>query len=150
MEQAFAKLGTQMVESAFTNLLQLETVQGRKRLGDARTAAADAYEWAGNPILGAVLGAAAFASVMAFEQGGEIPGTGALPIIAHGGETVVTKALTDQVRGNVGGGGRGHTISINHNISTVDSEGFSRLLEKNANAIQRHVRGELRKAHKKG
>jgi hypothetical protein len=35
---------------------------------------------------------------MAYEQGGEIPGAGPVPIIAHGGETVVTKALTERVR----------------------------------------------------
>ena len=86
---------------------------------------------------------------MAFERGGEIPGSGPLPIIAHGGETVVTKALTDQVRGNTGGG-RGHTINITHHIHAVDAAGFERVLQKNASAIQRHVHAELRKQNRRG
>ena len=90
-------------------------------------------------------GASAMVSAMAFEYGGEIPGSGAVPIMAHGGETVVTKALTDQVKGNRSGGGGGHTVHVTQHIHTMDAEGFERVLAKNASAVQRHVTSTLRK-----
>ena len=77
MGQAFEKLGASMLESALKHLLMMETVQGRKRLGDAKTAAAGRLSWAGNPILGAVMGALAFTAVMAFNSGTDrVPGIG--------------------------------------------------------------------------
>jgi hypothetical protein len=69
---------------------------------DAKQAAAGAYKaMAGIPIIGPELGAVAaavtFAAVMglaAFDVGGVIPGTGAVPILGHGGERVLTTGQT--------------------------------------------------------
>jgi hypothetical protein len=151
MGQAFEKVGAQMLESALTHLLEFETVSGRKRLVDAKQAASDAYAWAGNPILGAVLAAAAFTSVMAFEQGGKIPGDGAVPIIGHGGETVVTKALTDRVErseGTSGGGDLHMHNTFAPQINALDSEGVDRVLAKHQTTFQRHITSAIRRMNK--
>jgi hypothetical protein len=124
--ESFEQMGKQILQQALTNLLQLQTVQGQKRFSDARTAAADAFAAAdGNIFLGAAWAAAAFAAVMAFEKGGEIPGSGPVPIIAHGGETVVTRALTDQVRNSYGNGssnGGGNRATVIYNIDAREAD----------------------------
>ena len=60
---------------------------------------------------------------MAFERGGSIPGTGPVPIVGHGGETVVTKALTDRVAASEGRG-NGRTHVTNYIINVKDADGF--------------------------
>lgn len=107
MAKAFEHLGEQMIQHALTNLLQMSAIDRKKELMDAKSAAKSAFKWVmqdvpfpANSVLAPIAAAAAFAGVMAFETGGEIPGSGPVPIIAHGGETVVTKALSDQVKNN--------------------------------------------------
>jgi hypothetical protein len=155
MGQAFAQVGKQMIETALTNLLQMETVQGRKKLGDAKTAAADAYASAGNPVLGAVEAALAFTSVMAFAEGGTVPGSGhgdTVPAMLSPGETVVSAALTQQVKENTGGGSKGdthHHLTYAPQVSAIDAEGVEGMLKKHATTFQKHVNATLRKQNKR-
>lgn len=107
MDKAFEHLGQQMIQHALTNLLQMQAIDRKKELMDAKMAAKDAFKWVMsdvpfpvNAVLAPLAAAGAFAAVMAFEEGGKIPGSGPVPIIGHGGETVVTKALTDRVERN--------------------------------------------------
>lgn len=64
---------------------------------------------------------AAFAGVMSFEQGGRIPGSGPVPIMAHGGETIINKGLTDRLEAAEGRGGR-RPVSITMNVVTKDAD----------------------------
>jgi hypothetical protein len=159
MEQAFAQLGVSMMKTALTNLMQIETVQGRKRFGDARTAAADAFESAGNPILGAIEAAAAFSAVMAFERGGIVPGTGngdVTPAMLTPGEAVLPKNLTDGLMnaakfGNLGGNS-GPDVHIHYaptqHIQALDGEGVGAVLEKHADVFHEHVNNAIRKMNR--
>jgi hypothetical protein len=159
MEQAFAQLGVSMMKTALTNLMQIETVQGRKRFGDARTAAADAFESAGNPILGAIEAAAAFSAVMAFERGGIVPGTGngdVTPAMLTPGEAVLPKNLTDGLMnaakfGNLGGNS-GPDVHIHYaptqHIQALDGEGVGAVLEKHADVFHEHVEHAIRKMNR--
>ncbi len=106
--QSFEQTGQQMLEGMIKNLILMELTHEKTKLLSAKDSAVKSYDWAstwGGPIAGAVAAATAFSAVMAFEQGGKIPGEGAVPIIGHGGETVVTKALTDRVERAEGTGG---------------------------------------------
>ena len=96
------------------------------------------------------MGATAFASAMSFHGGGEIPGYGDVPIMAQGGETVVTRQLTEQVRNNRGGGGGGgHTIHISFgDVQALDAAGVDGVLKKHAALIQKHVTAQLRRMNK--
>jgi len=108
MGAAFAALGKQMLEEAMANAIKMIEIGNMQQAKDAGHAAASAFRWVmqevpfpANAFVAPAAAAAAFAGVMSFGEGGEIPGSGPVPIIAHGGETVVTKALTEQVKNNV-------------------------------------------------
>ena len=124
MGDAFAQLGKRMAEQALESLLVMETVEGKKKLVKAKSAASGAYTGVMDMNLPPVIAfplaigsaAVAFAGVMAFEQGGEVPGGGAVPILAHTGETVVTKALTDQVKNAEGKGASSTTHNTHYHI----------------------------------
>jgi hypothetical protein len=151
--QAISRIGDQVVSSIVANAIQSIIANDMTKPSDAAAAARKAY-LAGmqlpfplDVVTAPILAAGAFASVMAFEGGGAIPGVGPVPIVAHGGETVVTKALTDKVRNSTGGGG-GHTVHVHTNLNVVDAENFERLLDKHAYIVQRHVAGQLRKMNR--
>lgn len=123
---SMAALGKQLLEDALANALKMILIGDMKQAKDAGHAAASAFTWVmqdmpfpANAVIAPIAAAAAFAGVMAFEGGGEIPGAGAVPIIGHGGETVVTKALTDQVKAS---DGRAREVT-NVSHTTIDARG---------------------------
>ena len=138
--KALEQIGRQMletqVEQGMLALMGQETQAEREALIAAKKAARGAYSSvmdSGLPApiafpLAVAAGAAAFAGTMAFEQGGEIPGIGAVPIIGHGGETVVTKALSDQVKSG-GLNNRGGDSHVHIHASAMDAEGLDRVFE---------------------
>jgi hypothetical protein len=98
------------------------------------------------------MGMQAYAAAMSFEVGGKIPGEGPVPIVGHGGETVVTKALTDKVeaangRGTSAGGGN-HTWNYAPQIHAVDATGVDAMLTKHASLFQRHITNTMRKMNR--
>jgi hypothetical protein len=152
MEQAFERVGGQMMQTALTNLLQIETVQGRKRLGDARTAAADAFESAGNPILGGIEAAGAFAAVMAFASGGIVPGVeknDVVPAMLTPGEAVLPKNLVDNLKQSGGAPQNGDTHIHRHyheyHMHAIDGPSVERMLEKHADKFEKHAESHFRK-----
>ena len=149
--QAFRQVGSQMLEAVIANMLEQNLLQDEQQLKDAGHAAASTYAHVMETVpppyafpLAIAEAAAAFVGVMSFESGGEVPGSGPVPIMAHGGETVVTKALSDQVKS--GGGGHGD-VHIHTAINAVDSAGFEGLLHKHAAIVSKHVRSELRRSN---
>ena len=102
------------------------------------------------PMWGYAAGAAAFASVMSFEVGGKIPGEGPVPIVGHGGETVVTKALTDRVEASERNpaGAAGMNVHFSPTIHAVDATGVDAMLSKHASVFQRHIQGVMRRMNR--
>jgi hypothetical protein len=91
-------------------------------------------------------------SLAAFEQGGKIPGLGAVPILAHGGETVVTKALTDRVeraesRGNTYGDTHVHA-TFAPSYSGMDAGSVEGMLKTHNAVFQREIRSTMRKMNR--
>jgi hypothetical protein len=98
-------------------------------------------------------GATMMATAMSFEIGGKIPGQGAVPIIGHGGETVVTKALTDRVEANEGRNGNSYGDTHVHasfapTIHAMDAEGVDRMLTKHGDTFKRHMTSVMRRMNK--
>jgi hypothetical protein len=132
--------------------VQDDAAHAHSQLQHAKGAFAWCVDHMGTPI-GEIVGAGAFAAVMAFAEGGLVPGSGdgdTVPAMLTPGETVVTKALTQQVaqsQGGGNGGGRGHVIqhSPTYNVTTMDSRGFSAMLEKHDAEFQKHAVSTLRK-----
>jgi hypothetical protein len=131
MAQGFEDMGKQMLEAATENMVKMILLGDMKQAKDAAHAAGSAFKWVMedvpfplNAALAPAAAAAAFAGVMAFEQGGAIPGSGPVPIIGHGGETVVTKALTDRVEASEGRGKGRKPVTINMQVITKDADSF--------------------------
>jgi hypothetical protein len=150
MRQIGDQVAQGLIENALTSIMANDMTKPSDAAAAARKMylAGTKFPWPLDIVMPPILAAGAFAAVMAFEQGGEIPGDGAVPIIAHAGETVVTKALTDQVKGNVGKGGKGHTVNVHTTVNAVDAENFGQLLNKHASVVAAHVTGQLRRMNK--
>lgn len=105
----------------------------------------------GAPAFGASMAAAA----LAFADGGLVPGSGTgdtVPAMLSPGETVVSRALTEQVKNNTTnnrGGDTHNHISYSPQIHAVDAEGVDRLLTKHASTFQRHMVSTVRKMNKR-
>jgi hypothetical protein len=148
MQQIDGKIAADALKSALQGAAELATVQGRKHLGDARTAAADAFASAGNPILGTVLAAATFAEVMALDSGGIVPGLQGIdtvPAMLTPGEAVLPKHLTEMLtqaaRNNSGGSGGGDShyhYNPTIHIQALDRDGVDHVLTKHADTVKKH------------
>jgi hypothetical protein len=154
---AFKKMGAEMVESMMETAMKAVLLNKQGQLSDAEAAATAAYKSGmkaypspENMIIAPIQGAAAFAGAMAFEQGGEIPGSGAVPIIGHGGETVVTKALTDQVKNNGGAGGGDQHFHYAPSVQAIDRDGVDEMLKQHEHVFAARMTAILRKNHKRG
>jgi hypothetical protein len=158
---SFRQTGEQMAEQMIKNLLMMELTGDKEKLIHAKNAYGKAFDAMSGippaPMWGYAAGAAAFAAVMSFEEGGKIPGSavgsaGAVPIIGHQGETVVTKALTDRVEAAERGGNNGssgpHTWNFSPQIHAMDAEGVDRVLAKHSSVFQRHVAATMRRMNK--
>ena len=107
-------------------------------------------------VMGPVLGAAAFASVMAFEGGGIVPGVGIGDIVdakLEPGETVIPKKMTEQLNraaNSDDAGPRPVQVHVHHapTIHALDAESMGRVLQKNAEVLTKHVEHTIRKMNR--
>jgi hypothetical protein len=132
---AIEQIGKQELSTFIDNTIQALMVKKdaamQEKLIDAESSARSAFKWAMsglpfpvNAVVAPIAAGAAFSGVMAFEQGGFIPGSGPVPVLAHGGETVISKKLTDQVAQSEGRGGRQPSTIQFHIHGIKDADGF--------------------------
>jgi hypothetical protein len=163
MQHVDEQMATSALKWAMQQLMSLETVQGRKRFGDARTAAADAFASAGNPILGAVEAGATFATVMSFSEGGEVPYIGGMlagvgdsvPAMLEPGEGILTKQVMDGLKEQALAGGNkssGGDVHVHHHatyhVQAFDSDGVRTVLREHGDQFAEHVGNHLRRLNK--
>lgn len=140
------------------NMAQQKTANAESVIGDAKTAAANSYKWAsawGGPVAGAIAAAIAFTGVMAFEQGGVVPGQVGMgvPILAHAGEAVLpqplTRLLTDTAANGGGSSSGGHTFVSHYapQISVLDSKGLEGFTQRAGTHIATQVRKQARRSN---
>ena len=94
-----------------------------------------------------------FASTMswvglaAHEKGGIVARTG--PILAHQGEAVLPRNLTQMLQGAAGGGkgnaGRSITVNYSPHVSAIDTRGMSDMLREHSDLISASVTDALRR-----
>jgi hypothetical protein len=126
-------------------------------LSSADKAAGKAWAAAPNPILGAIEAAAAWMGVMAFAEGGTVPGSGTgdtVPAMLSPHETVVSAALTRQVEDAQGSSGKSggdvhHHFTYAPNVQAIDSNGVESMLKRHAATFNKHVSSVLRKQNKR-
>jgi hypothetical protein len=167
--QTWAHMLTSFASQAASSLIQHSLAvmmqQDKERLGDAKTAAANAYKAGtsiGGPaavVVGAAMAAAAFAGVMAFNDGTDrVPGIGTgdvVPARLTPGEGVVPGGVMDGLRtmarnGQMNGGGVTNHAHVNptYHLHAVDADGMEKLMKKHATIISKHVGNEMRRMNK--
>ncbi len=165
--QSFAKmvtsLGDQVVSGMMQNAIQSMLTEDMTKEKDAAAAARKAFNIGisiGGPagiILGPVMGAAAFASVMAFEHGGIVPGIGSgdtVPAMLTPGEPVLPKNMADRLNramDDTGHGGDKHYhahVHPTYNVNTIDGDGMQDALDKHTDVLTKHVENTLRKLNR--
>ena len=150
LEQWIITHAMALISGKATTQAQIATASG---LAGANMVAS----WAAAPFpldaLAPAMGSEAAAAAMAFsaETGGKIPGEGPVPLLAHGGESVVQKVLTDRVeaaeRSGGSGGGDMH-MHYSPTVHAMDAEGVDRVLAKHGSTFERNARSMARKKNK--
>ena len=156
-------LGDEAVSGMIKNSLLILMQQDKERLGDAKTAAGNAYAAVSSipivgPALAPVAAAGAFAAVMAFETGTDrVPGVGRgdiVPTMLEPGEGVVPGGVMDNLRAMSRNGGfdqrpatHVHT-HVTYHVQTIDGDGMQRALEKHNDQLARHVESAVRRMNK--
>jgi cell division septum initiation protein DivIVA len=164
--QSFAtmitSLGGEVVEGMMQNAIKSILADDMTKEHDAAAAARKAFlagmhfPFPANIVMGPVLGAAAFASVMAFQEGGLVPGVGIgdiVPAKLEPGETVLPKRMTEQLNraADSGSDGKPHVIihhSPTYHVQTIDGDGIRQTLTKHKEEFSRHVSAELRRMNR--
>lgn len=149
---AFKETGEEMLLTLMQNVAKAIIIHNTEKMDAARTAGSKAYEWASGsgPIVANIVGMLAMANCLAFAQGGKVPGSGntdSVNAMLMPGETVVSKALTQQVEQSQGGGSQGSTIQHNptYHVSMIDASGVRGMLKQHDAEFQRHAVQTMRK-----
>jgi hypothetical protein len=165
--ESFAKsitaLGDQVVSGMMQTAIKSVLANDFTKESDAAAAARKAYlagmhfPFPANIIMGPALGAMAFASVMAFEQGGIVPGVGngdTVPAMLTPGEGVIPKQLMENMANTAkfDGGGAAAEVHIHHSptyhVQAIDRSGVREMLNNHRQEFTNHFHSELRKMNK--
>jgi hypothetical protein len=146
-----------MMQNAIKSILALNMTKEHEAAAAARLGylAGMKFPFPVNLAMAPVLGAMAFASVMAFEGGGIVPGVGRgdiVPARLEPGETVLPRRMTEKLsKASDSGDSRPHMqVHIHHSptIHALDSQGMDRVLTKHADTLQQHFERTVRKMNR--
>jgi hypothetical protein len=166
--ESFAKMldgiGNQVVSGMLrTALMSMMTADMDKEKQAAKAArtmfnAGTQFPFPVNIVMAPLLGASAFAAVMAFAGGTDsVPGVGrgdTVPAMLTPGEGVVPGGVMDGLRNVAKNGGfergpRNHvTMHVQLHGSALDSDGMDAVLEKHADKLNKHVGRTLRRLNR--
>jgi hypothetical protein len=166
--QSFAGLMNQAAQNLTANLitatLNMAAGLNAGKLDQAKDAARWGFNWGAKyggplaPVLAPAMATTFFAGVMAFENGGVVPGTGrgdVVPAMLTPGEGVVPGSvmagLSDMARsGRMGG--NGNTVHVHvrptYNVNTIDGDGMQAALTKHTDVLTRHMERSLRRMNR--
>jgi hypothetical protein len=147
-----------MMENAIKSMLALDMTKEKQAGAAARDAylAGMKFPWPVNIVMAPTLAALAFSSMMAFEEGGIVPGVergDVVPARLTPGEAILPKQLTENLTRASQGGSSGsgdvhvHVHQTNH-LHAIDGDGVGQMLEKHADTFSRHLEGQLRKMNR--
>jgi hypothetical protein len=160
MRQVDSEIASSMLEHAITSMMALDMTKEREAAAAARKgflAGEQTLPGVAGVVLGGALAAAAFASVMAFEEGGIVPGVGKgdiVPAMLTPGEGVLTNKqmehLQEAARGDAPNGGQ--QVHIHHHatyhVQAFDSDGVRTVLREHGDQFAEHVGNHLRRLNK--
>jgi hypothetical protein len=160
MGKMMVQLGDQMAMGMIQNALKSIIADDMTKPHDAAAAARKAYlagmhfPFPANLVMAPTLGAMAFASVMAFEDGGIVPGVGRgdiQPAMLEPGEGVISKKNMERL---AQGSDKQKTGDVHihapfqPHIHAVDAEGVERMLTKHHQVFQKHLVSHARRMNK--
>ena len=157
MQQIDSQIASSAVKNALQNLMTHDAIGERKQLRNARTAASDAFEKAGNPFLGAVEAAGAFAAVMAFQDGGIVPGVGkgdTVHAMLEPGEGILSNRVMEKLNNvsKFGSSSSGGDVHVHHhatyNVHAIDADGVHQMLREHGDKFTNHAVNTLRKMNR--
>ncbi|HWF46587.1 MAG TPA: hypothetical protein VG168_06260, partial [Bryobacteraceae bacterium] len=164
--RTFAKEMSSIMEQVTSSILTAAIAEANglesTKLTEAKAAARKMYlagthfPWPMNIVMAPTLGAIGFASMMAFEGGGIVPGVEFGDVVSarlEPGETVLPKQMTEKLNSAAGSAdsNRPHVhvhINNSHTIHALDSQGMDRVLDKHGDKLQRHFERTVRKMNK--
>ena len=160
MGSMLSSIGDQIATGMIQNALKSIMANDMTKESDAAAAARKAFlsgthfPFPLDIVMPPILGALAFASVMAFEGGGIVPGVGrgdTVPAMLTPGEAVIPKRMTEQLTHAAahGGEGGGKHVHVSHSptyhLNMIDGTGVREMLQQHAGEFTDHVHNELRK-----
>jgi hypothetical protein len=145
-----------MMQTALKSMMTLDMDKEKKAAAAARDMflAGAKFPFPANIVMAPALGAMAFASMMAFQDGGVVPGIGKgdhVPAMLEPGEGVVPGGVMDGLRnmarsGTMGGGKSYHAhVSPTYHLHALDTAGMEKMLDKHSDTITKHVNNTLRR-----
>ena len=157
-------LGDQAAQGLIENALKSILADDMTKEHDAAAAARKAYlagmhfPWPANLVLAPALAAGAFASVMAFEAGGIVPGVengDVVPARLTPGEAVIPKELTEQLthaarfgdNSKQSGGTQVH-VHYAPQIHAIDGPSVRRMLDDHQDDFHNHFENHVRKMNR--
>jgi hypothetical protein len=161
MQQVDSQVASGMIRNAIMSMLALDMTKEREAAAAARKGYLSGISLPppANMFIAPAFAAAAFASVMAFEEGGIVPGVGKgdiQPAMLEPGEGILTKgqmeALSKSLARGESGGSSAQEIHVHqhfHNsVQALDSDGFDKVLTKHADTLEKHFTNHLRRMNK--
>lgn len=156
-------LGDQVASGLIQNAIKSMLADDMTKERDAAAAARKAYlagmhfPFPTNLVMAPLLAAGAFTAVMAFEQGGIVPGNGVgdtQPAILTPGESVNSKRLTEGLTRMVSASDAGKESHVHLHatfapqVQAFDRDGVDRVLKEHADTFHRHIRSHIRRLNK--
>ena len=144
-----------MLQTALKSILADDMTKEHDAAAAARKAylAGMQFPFPANVVMGPTLGALAFASVMAFEEGGIVPGVGKgdiVPARLEPGEGVISKRNMERLKespDSSGGDVHVHHHATYH-IHALDGASVDRVLQTHGDKFIRHAENHLRKMNR--
>jgi len=144
-----------MLENAIKSILALDMTKEKEAASAARQAflAGMHFPFPANLVMAPVLAAGAFAAVMAFQEGGAVPGVGRgdiVPAMLEPGEEVVTKKVVEMAKNGGGNNGpKNHILMHNtFHVNTIDGDGMQKALETHTDQLERHFTKVVRRMNR--
>jgi hypothetical protein len=168
-QQSFASmmnsLGSEVASGLLQNALMVIMAHNLTKPHEAAAAARAAFTstmehlpFPANIIGAPIAGAGAFAAVMAYENGGIVPGVGRgdiVPAMLTPGEGVVPGGVMDGLRNvarNGGFEGGGQTINVHvrptYHLQALDGKGIEKTLKKHTSTLTKHFNNTVRRMNK--
>jgi len=160
MAKMVTNLGSQMaagmIQNAIKSMLAADMSKEKEAAAAARAGylAGMKFPFPTNLVMAPTLGALGFATMMAYESGGVVPGVGTgdtVPAMLTPGEGVIPKRLMDGLTNAAkhGSGDNRPDVHIHHHatyhVQALDSAGVERVLDKHGDAFAAHAANHIRK-----